>query len=72
MMSVSELVARVADYFKLDKTLINEVSGSTLNQKARRPGRTGFDLSKSIAELGYNPHSFEEGLQLLEAQMHRS
>jgi dTDP-4-dehydrorhamnose reductase len=69
MMSVSELVARVADYFKLDKTLINEVSGDTLNQKARRPGRTGFDLSKSISELGYQPHSFEEGIQLLESQM---
>ena len=72
MMSVSELVARVADYFKLDKTLIHEVSGATLKQKAQRPAKTGFDLSKSMADLGYKPHSFEEGLQLLEAQMQNS
>lgn len=71
MMSVSELVARVADYFKLNKSLINEVSGATLKQKAQRPAKTGFDLSKSIAELGYQPHSFEEGLKLLDAQMHK-
>jgi dTDP-4-dehydrorhamnose reductase len=72
MMSVSELVARVADYFNLDKTLIHEVSGATLNQKARRPGRTGFDLRKSIAELDYKPHSFEEGLKILDKQMHHN
>jgi dTDP-4-dehydrorhamnose reductase len=70
MMSISELVAEVADYWKLNKGLINEVSGKTLNQKAKRPGKTGFDLSKSIAELGYNPHSFRQGLELLDAQIH--
>jgi dTDP-4-dehydrorhamnose reductase len=70
MMSISELVAEVADYWKLNKGLINEVSGKTLNQKAKRPGKTGFDLSKSIAELGYNPHSFQQGLELLDAQIH--
>ncbi|MDB5018934.1 MAG: NAD(P)-dependent oxidoreductase [Pedobacter sp.] len=70
MMSISELVAKVADYWKLDKSLINEVSGATLNQKARRPARTGFDLSKSILHLGYQPHSFQEGLELLDSQIH--
>jgi dTDP-4-dehydrorhamnose reductase len=68
MMSVSELVARVADYWNLDKTLIHEVSASTLNQKAKRPARTGFVLDKSIRELGYNPHSFEEGMALVDEQ----
>jgi dTDP-4-dehydrorhamnose reductase len=72
MMSISELVAKVADYWQLDKTLINEVSGATLNQKARRPGKTGFDLSKSVQYLGYQPHSFQEGLELLDSQIHHA
>jgi dTDP-4-dehydrorhamnose reductase len=69
MMSISELVGKVADYWHLDKNLINEVSGATLKQKARRPARTGFDLSKSIQDLGYKPHSFQEGLALLDSQI---
>jgi dTDP-4-dehydrorhamnose reductase len=72
MMSISELVAKVADYWNLDKSLIKEVSGATLKQKARRPARTGFDLTKSIQQLGYKPHSFQEGLQLLDSQIPNS
>lgn len=72
MMSVSELVERVADYWSLDKSLINEVSADTLNQKAKRPARTGFVLDKTIRELGYNPHSFEAGLALVDQQMRNS
>lgn len=69
MMSISELVSRVADYWNLDKNLINEVSAETLNQTAKRPVRTGFILDKTINDLGYNPHSFEEGLAILDQQM---
>jgi dTDP-4-dehydrorhamnose reductase len=69
MMSVCELVERVADYWKLDKSLIHEVSAATLNQTAKRPVRTGFVLDKTIRELGYNPHSFEEGLAILDDQL---
>ena len=69
MMSISELVERVADYWQLDKSLINEVSAATLNQTARRPVRTGFILDKTINELGYKPHSFEEGLAILDGQL---
>lgn len=68
-MSVAELVHRVADYWKLDKSTITEVSSSTLNQDARRPARTGFILDKAIADLGYQPRSFEEGLDLLDQQV---
>jgi dTDP-4-dehydrorhamnose reductase len=69
MMSISELVAKVADYWKLDKSLINEISSASLNQTAKRPGRTGFILDKSMTELNYYPHSFEEGLQILDQQL---
>lgn len=69
LMSISELVAKVADYWDLDKSLINEVSGDTLNQAAKRPKKTGFILDKSMTELNYHPHSFEEGLAILDRQL---
>lgn len=69
MMSISELVGRVADYWHLDKSLIREIKSETLNQTARRPVRTGFILDKTIAELGYNPRSFEEGLAIVDRQL---
>lgn len=69
MMSISELVLRVADFWGLDSSLIREVSAATLNQKAKRPVRTGFILDKTIQDLGYQPHSFEEGMEILKNQM---
>lgn len=69
MMRISELVARVADFWQLDKSLINEVSSTTLNQTARRPVKTGFILDKTMLELGYNPRSFEEGLAIVDRQL---
>lgn len=69
MMSISELVAKVADFWHLDKGLINEISAETLNQTAKRPKKTGFILDKSMTELNYQPHSFEEGLAILDKQL---
>ncbi|MEE1945164.1 SDR family oxidoreductase [Pedobacter sp. KR3-3] len=69
MMSISELVARVADFWGLDKSLINEISAATLNQAAKRPVRTGFILDKAMTQLQYQPHSFEEGLAIVDEQL---
>ncbi|RZK69483.1 MAG: SDR family oxidoreductase [Pedobacter sp.] len=69
MMSVSELVAEVADYWKLDKSMMNEISSASLNQAAKRPVKTGFILDKAINELGYQPRSFQEGLVILDQQL---
>lgn len=69
MMSISELVARVADFWGLDKSLINEISAATLNQAAKRPVRTGFILDKAMTQLHYQPHSFEEGLAIVDEQL---
>jgi dTDP-4-dehydrorhamnose reductase len=67
-MSVLELVKRVAAYFNLPTDQISEVSTDELNQKARRPKTTGFVLDKARRELGYEPHSFEEGIALVMSQ----
>jgi dTDP-4-dehydrorhamnose reductase len=68
-MNIFELVSRVADHFGLDKSIVQRTDSSGLNQPAKRPPRTGFDLTKSRAVLGYNPHSFEEGLAILDEQL---
>jgi len=68
-MSIAGLVRKVADYWALDQSYIKEISSVSLNQTAKRPVRTGFILDKTIKELGYNPHSFEEGLAILDQQM---
>lgn len=71
-MSIADLVRKVADYWLLDQSLIQEISSAGLNQKAKRPAKTGFVLNKAIEDLKYNPHSFEEGLKILDEQMRRS
>jgi dTDP-4-dehydrorhamnose reductase len=68
IMSIVELVRRVAKYYKLDESYIEEITTASLNQAAKRPPRTGFILNKAVNELGYNPVSFEEGIKFLESQ----
>ena len=59
------MALRIADYFDLDKSLIEKADGSTFSQPARRPARTGFLIAKARRELGYRPHTFAEGIGLV-------
>src|SRR5258706_453004 len=68
-MSIIEIVNIVADYFGLDKTLVEPVTTSSLNQPARRPPRTGFIIDKAIRELDYHPHSLIQGLEIIKKQL---
>jgi dTDP-4-dehydrorhamnose reductase len=68
-MSIADLVRKVADFWDLDQSFINEISSTGLNQTAKRPIRTGFVLDKTIKDLDYHPHSFEEGLAILDQQI---
>lgn len=67
-MSIIELVERVARFYGFSMDSINRVDSSTLNQPAKRPPDTGLDIRKACEILGYEPHSFEEGLALLNLQ----
>lgn len=69
MMSVFELATRVAAFWNLDSSLILPVVSASLNQVARRPRTTGFVLEKAERILNYHPHSFEDGLELLDRQL---
>lgn len=67
--SILELAKTVADYYGLDKSLIKPSKSADIKQPAKRPPITGFIIDKAKHELGYNPHSFVEGIQLLEEQL---
>jgi dTDP-4-dehydrorhamnose reductase len=63
-----EMAVMTANYFNLDETLISPTDASSFTQPARRPPKTGFDLTKSRNILGYEPHTFREGIALLAKQ----
>ena len=70
--SILELAYETADFFHLDKSLIEPVSSAELNQPARRPARTGFIIDKAVRELDFHPHTFKEGLQIVKEQLEKS
>ncbi len=67
--SILDLANVVADYYKLDKSLIKPSKSADIKQPATRPPITGFIIDKAKKDLGYNPHSFVEGIQILEEQI---
>ena len=69
IMSIYEIVERIAKHYGSSTDNLNKISTTTLKQKAGRPPKTGFILHKSRKELGYNPHSFEECLTIIDQQL---
>ncbi len=64
IMTPYELALRTARHFELDEGLVHETDGSRFQQAAKRPPKTGFDISKARRDLGYNPVRFENGLDI--------
>jgi dTDP-4-dehydrorhamnose reductase len=58
-----EVAVETARLLNLDSSLITLVKAHEFDQPARRPAKTGFDISKAKRELGYQPLSFKEGLK---------
>jgi dTDP-4-dehydrorhamnose reductase len=63
--SIYELVCEIADFYGKDKNLIQPIKSKTLNQKAPRPPKTGFILTKAKNELGYKPKTLKESLNYI-------
>ncbi len=64
-MSIYELVCRIAKHYHLSMDRITPSKSEDIKQPAKRPPKTGFDLSKARKDLGYNPKVIEETLDLL-------
>lgn len=57
-----QMALATAAHFKLDKKLLQPVDASTFTQPGKRPPKTGFNITKAVTQLGYQPVSFEEGI----------
>ncbi|MES2680800.1 MAG: NAD(P)-dependent oxidoreductase [Bacteroidota bacterium] len=68
-LSILELANLVADYYGLDKSLIKPSKSADIKQPAKRPPITGFIIDKAVKELNYAPHSFTEGIKILQDQI---
>jgi dTDP-4-dehydrorhamnose reductase len=64
-----EIAIATADFFKLDKSLIQPTDSSKFKQPAKRPAKTGFIIDKAIRDLGYKPHAFTEGIGIVASQL---
>jgi dTDP-4-dehydrorhamnose reductase len=64
-----DMAIATADYFHLDASYITRTDASGFTQPAARPPRTGFIIEKAQKVLGYAPHSFAEGIAILESQL---
>lgn len=69
--NILELANKVADFWNLDKSFIHPVTSEQLNQPAKRPPYTGFIIDKARKDLDYSPRSFEEGLKIVDEQVHK-
>ncbi|MFL2574372.1 MAG: SDR family oxidoreductase [Flavobacteriales bacterium] len=69
IMSIYDMVISIANYFKLDKNLVNRISSKELNQVANRPKKTGFVLEKAQEKLNYYPKSFNDSLAYIDKQL---
>ena len=69
IMSIYDMVISIANYFKLDKNLVNRISSKELNQVANRPKKTGFVLEKAKEKLNYHPKSFNDSLAYIDKQL---
>ena len=60
-----DMAVKTADFFGLDKNMMEKVDQSTFSQPGRRPLRTGFNIEKAKTQLGYKPISFDAALKLM-------
>lgn len=61
-LSPYEMAQKVASFYFLDNQLISPTNEKEFVEIAKRPLKTGFDISKAQTLLGFQPTNFLEGL----------
>jgi len=65
-LSIYEIVAKIAAFYAYSFHTVEKVSSTELNQPAKRPADTSFNLTKAQKEIGYKPKTIEETLAKLQ------
>jgi len=64
--SIYEIAQKIAKFYKYPTELIVKTNSQQLNQAAKRPPNTGFNITKAKQLLKYNPKTIEQTLALLD------
>ncbi len=64
IVSPYQMAITTAELLGLDVSLIEKVTSDTFPEPVKRAKKSGLKIDKAIAELGYQPHSFEAGVKL--------
>ena len=62
-LTIADIAYRVADYLNLDRSLIRPVTTEEMQEATPRPRFSGLSIKKAREELGYTPHTLEEGMK---------
>ena len=61
-LTIAEIAYQVADYMKLNRTLIYPVTTEEMQESTPRPRFSGMSIEKARTILGYNPRKLKEVL----------
>lgn len=64
-LTIAEIAYRVADALGLNRSLIRPVTTQEMGEKTPRPHFSGLSIEKARKELGYQPHTLDEGIKLM-------
>lgn len=61
-LTIADIAFRVADYLKLDQSLIHPVTTQEMGETTPRPMFSGLSIEKAENMIDYHPYSINEGL----------
>lgn len=64
-LTIADIAYRVADLLGLNRSLIRPVTTQEMDEKTPRPQFSGLSIEKARKELGYHPHTLEEGIRMM-------
>ncbi len=64
-----EMAIKTAQFFNLSTATMQKADASTFTQTAKRPPKTGLLIEKARTVLGYEPHTFDQGIAIVSEQM---
>lgn len=64
-LTIADIAYRVADYLKLDRSLIHPVTTEEMAESTLRPRFSGLSIAKAQQEINYQPHTLDEGIKEL-------